>query len=238
VSQTLAGADPILSLKEIRKANSREGLNLAVWTGLVRPHRPEDHDALGLELMGTFHYEHLGYRLKEFVTQPAELEWSRMVLNGGSLLWEPAAGCYRDGRSRPLEEVAQGPFLLGSSHDLSHETLGGRFSPLFVYLPPIIYFRPAEQRLLLAALKGLSDEQIGEDFGISLSAVKKTWRSALDRASVALLQELPTDGMETKSRRGKERRRPLLAYLRGHMEELRPVLASVRRNGPRGGAEQ
>jgi hypothetical protein len=74
-------------------------------------------------------------------------------------------------------------------------------------------------------VRGLTDEQLGDELGISLSAVKKTWRSAYNRASQASLPELPlgaTDGAETK--RGREKKQPLLSYLRRQMEELRPVL--------------
>ena len=46
-----------------------------------------------------------------------------------------------------------------------------------------------------------------------------------ERASQASLAEVPlsaTDGRETK--RGREKKQPLLEYLRRHMEELRPAL--------------
>lgn len=77
---------------------------------------------------------------------------------------------------------------------------------------------------------GVTDEQLGDELGLSLSAVKKTWRSVYDRASKALLDEIPlgaTDDIETK--RGKEKKQHLLAYLRGHREELRPVLPREKR---------
>jgi hypothetical protein len=98
-------------------------------------------------------------------------------------------------------------------------------SSLFSYEPPRIYFRPAEQRMLLAALRGLSDEGLVGELGISQSAVKKTWRSAYHRVSQAALPELPlSTTVATETKRGKEKKQPLLEYLRRHMEELRPVL--------------
>lgn len=194
------------------------------WAGIVCPPRPEEDDTLSLELIRGFFSEHAGYRSKEFITQPSECEWSRRTLNAGALLWHSAERCYRDGRSHPLEELSKKPFLLGATRELASgkgAVLGTWLSSLFSYEPPRIYFRPAEQRLLEAALRGLTDEQLGDELGISLSAVKKTWRSAYHRASQALLPELPLSATRaTEARRGREKRQPLLEYLRRHMEEV------------------
>lgn len=97
------------------------GLNLVVWAGVLRPPRPEDHSALCLELMSAFVHEHAGYRLKEFITQLSEHEWTRMTLNMGALLWHAAEGCYRDGRSHSIEEFLRKPFLLGVTRELASE---------------------------------------------------------------------------------------------------------------------
>jgi hypothetical protein len=224
VRRALSNDGSILPPKAIREAYSRQGLNVAVWAGTVHPMRPE----YSLELMRAFAYQHTGYRLKELVTQPHEFELTRMTINAGTLLWHASEGCYRDGSSEPIEELSAKPFLLGATRALAFENgaiVGSWLSSLFSYEPPRIYFRPAEQRLLLAALRGLTDEDLADELGISLSAVKKTWRSVYRRASQASLPELPlsaTAAIETK--RGKEKKQPLLEYLRRHMEELRPIL--------------
>ncbi len=96
---------------------------------------------------------------------------------------------------------------------------------LFVYRPPQFGFRPSEQRLLLAALGGRSDEDIAETLEISLSAVKKSWRSIYDRVSTLSPGIIPDKvPEELTSERGKEKKQRLLAYLREHPEELRPAL--------------
>lgn len=228
VRRALLDDGSILTPKAIRKANSGEGLNLVAWAGIVCAPRPEEDDTLGLELIRSFFSQHAGYRAKELITQPSECEWSRRTLNTGAFLWQAAESCYHDARSQPFEKLFEKPFLLGATRELASgkgAVLGTWLSSLFCYEPPRIYFRPAEQRLLEAALRGLTDEQLGDELGISLSAVKKTWRSAYNRASQASLPELAlsaTGGAETK--RGREKKQPLLEYLRRHIEELRPAL--------------
>ena len=91
-----------------------------------------------------------------------------MLLNIGLSLWHASEACYRDGRSLQLAEWLQNPFLIGSTRELASgrsEGFGSWWSMLCSYSPPIIYFRPAEQRLLLAALMGLTDEQLTDELG-------------------------------------------------------------------------
>jgi hypothetical protein len=78
--------------------------------------------------------------------------------------------------------------------------------------------------LLLTALLGGTDEDLADELGISLSAVKKVWHSVYERVS-ALDPELvpPAPIEEGVPERGKMKKQCLLAYLRDHLEELRPV---------------
>jgi hypothetical protein len=62
--------------------------------------------------------------------------------------------------------------------------------------------------------------------GISLSTVKNVWRSIYSRSAAQPPVLFPKDAGWSK--RGKERRRRLLAYLREHPEELRPVSLKIR----------
>jgi len=230
VCRALANDGAILSPAGIRDANSADGLNVAVWAGVTRAAGPQQQSLLLLQVARVFTREHGGYRLKEIIVQPNEISVAHVVLNMGVLPWLPSEDCYWYGRVPRLEEWIQNPFIFGSTRELAYESFGTWLSMLFSYSPPRIYFRPAEQRLLLAALRGLTDEELSDELGISRSAVKKTWLMVYDRAAAALPGEWPdraVDDAETK--RGKEKKQHLLAYLRGHMEELRPVLPP--RNG-------
>ena len=75
----------------------------------------------------------------------------------------------------------------------------------------------------LRALLNESDSEIASAMTISLDAVKKTWRRAYDRVAVAAPSLLGKATAAASNRRGTEKRRHLLEYLRDHLEELRPT---------------
>jgi hypothetical protein len=124
-----------------------------------------------------------------------------------------------------LDPLLDTPSIIGGDRESANQAFGSWFSALFSPYKAHIYFRPAEQRLLLAALEGLTDEELAVELGISLSAVKKTWLMIHERTRCAWRQTLPqTRDDDANRRRGKERKQHLLSYLRGHMEELRPIM--------------
>jgi hypothetical protein len=67
---------------------------------------------------------------------------------------------------------------------------------------------------------------------ISLATVKKTWRSIYDRVAAFSPELIPgnlaDDGANT---RGKAKKQRLIAYIREHPEELRPVSRTALRKG-------
>jgi hypothetical protein len=79
---------------------------------------------------------------------------------------------------------------------------------------------------LTAALPGWrTDEELCRDLNTTVPAVKSTWRTIFTRAASRLpdVFEVTTQVDALSGQRGKERRRLLLAYLRDHPEELRPL---------------
>src|SRR2546429_6039975 len=52
-----------------------------------------------------------------------------------------------------------------------------------VYQAPRFGFSASEQRLLLKAFLGGTDEDLADELGVSLSAVKKAWQSIYERVS-------------------------------------------------------
>jgi hypothetical protein len=95
---------------------------------------------------------------------------------------------------------------------------------LFTYREPVLRFRNADQQLLSAALRGLTDEESARTMGLTLPAVKKRWASVFDHVARGKPELLPglEDGLDRQTR-GPQKRHYLLAYLREHPEELRPV---------------
>ncbi|HEY1865951.1 MAG TPA: hypothetical protein VGG55_02680, partial [Candidatus Acidoferrales bacterium] len=117
--------------------------------------------------------------------------------------------------------------IVGITRELEFERLGSWVGSLFDYHPPMFGFSPSEQRLLLCALDGEmgTDQELCEKLRISLTTVKKMWLSIYDRVAEGMPEWIPDHARADMGppERGKEKRRRLLAYLREHPEELRPV---------------
>ncbi len=214
---------PLLSDKQIKEANSRGGLNLAVWHGCVRV---EDMRLAEVykEVMTAFLTEHRGFLVKELVAHGETPEHLEGMRNTGGFLLKPD-GCYGDFEGKSSHDIISRPHVIGITRAMALKQHGSWVGSLFMYQPPRLGFSGSEQRLLLSALAGGTDEDLSGDLGVSLSTVKKTWRSAYDRVAACLPELIPSDSTsddETR-RRGKNKRQPLLAYLREHPEELRPV---------------
>ena len=81
--------------------------------------------------------------------------------------------------------------------------------------------------------QGGTDEELSGELGISLSTVKKTWRSIYDRVAACLPELIPSNSQPNgdASKRGRDKKQHLIAYLREHPEELRPVSRSLLRPG-------
>lgn len=223
----MRGDSPILGAKAIRKANSSEGLNSVAWAAALPPRHQQEMAPLQMELMNGFMQEHRGFLLKEVLSQPVELSMMEVVLNSGGHLWDPAQGCYTDTVNESIPELMRRPFALGADAISAARRLNWA-TTLFQYTKPNIYFRPSEQRLLLAALKGATDKDLSDELGVSYSFIKKTWLSIYNRAAKAVPGLRRTMSETTSNHRGKEKKQHVLSYLRDHPEELRPLALPTR----------
>jgi len=221
VSGLLGGDAPILSDAEVCRANTFEGLSVFSWPlGFHEEHllRPEFSNFL----MGSFIHELRGYNLKEYLGQAAEVEATRAILRSGAVLLTPS-GHYHELRTGKEHLLAK-PHLLVITRERALLQVGSWSSSLFIYSPPSIGFPRGERRLLEEALRGGSDEELAEELEISLSAVKKAWRSVYDRVGRSAIRVLPKDSDDSQyGERGKGKKHRLLTYIREHPEELRPI---------------
>lgn len=175
---------------------------------------PDTIEMLGVA-MNLFKQTHTGWRLAHL--------YQEGIGDQGAYL---ASMGFRDrtGRGDPAL-----PDLYGLSREEAARLLPG--SPVrdaFQFTPPRLGFSASERRLLRLAVTQLTDEQMGDELGISGHGIKKVWRSVHQRALDAMPQlfdEAVTATSESGTR-GPERRRTLLQYLRQHPEELRPYLAA------------
>ena len=226
--RVINGEAPVLTDKQVREANSSDGMNLLIWEGCARAGY-EAHGELPRYMMAAMIEVHQGYLWKEIIaTHPESPDRLRHTLSTGGCLWDPIAGCYTDVVCKDAEEIVGTPHVIGVTRDLERSRRGNWsgswVGALFDYHAPLLGFTRSEQRLLSAALSGATDEQLAGMLGVSTPTVKKMWVSVYNRVEESLSPSMPdlcrTD--ISAGGRGKEKRRGLLAYLRKHSEELRP----------------
>ena len=219
-----SGESPLLPLPQICRANSGPGLNVLIWNGHAQPFRGEVENFAVLEqLFEAFMNSHAGYQIREMIAE-AHGEEGRAMLTGGVRLLTDYAKYY-ESRGLPLPLSDQRPYLVAITREEALSEFGNRFMPLFLYALPRFFFRSGEQELLEHALLGGTNEQLARDLNITPSAVKKRWETIYQRVSAADPALLAGESAEkTGGGRGAEKKARLLAYLRRHREELRPLM--------------
>jgi hypothetical protein len=218
------GHSPLLSDKQVRAANCDGGLNITVWEGAQNVRDMHRIDVSN-SFFGTFIELHRGFLLKEIVGQGSTDETLAGLPRAGYLFISKVDGKYTETMDEPPRELIREPHVTGLSRELAPGVLGTWASTLFVYESPRFGFSPCEQRLLLAAQLGGTDEDLADELGISLSAIKKAWHSIYERVCAHDPELVPatTPCEEGVAERGKMKKQRLLAYLRDHPEELRPA---------------
>ena len=224
VRRVMAGEAPLLNDRQLQDANTSCGLRNYVWHGCTRLEdraRPEVHNSV----ITAFVEQHRGYFLSELLAQGEGEQQVEMILNTGGLLWSGTAGGYVVAPADSPKRLLSEPHILGLTREMALGQVGSWVGSLFIYQSPQFGLRPSEQRLLTTALEGGTDEELAEDLGISLSAVKKAWRTIYQRIAGSQPALLPDELTDERwgGKRGKEKKQRLIAYLREHPEELRPL---------------
>ncbi len=224
--RVLAGKSPVLEPDAVRRANSGPGLHLLVlhYAEVLPDPTPERLQSVRDKQVETFFFVHGGYRYAEMLVEHRPDRLRQFALEGGFRVRSEYGACYRS-HARPPGEC---PTLLGITREETLPHPGLHVARLFLYTPPRFYFKPREQALLWQALLDKTDEETAAALDVTVAAVKKRWVGIYDRVAdiaPALFPDLPETGPggRVREKRGQEKRRHLLRYLRGHPEELRPV---------------
>ena len=220
------GRSPLLDFDAIRKANSGAGLHLLIMHHGVLENSltPDEVSHARILLFDAFRAHHRGYRLKDFIDEVyGEAELERYTARGPKLLTDYEA-FFRSGAVSPAPP-GRHPYLIGATREEALAREGTYTFEVFSYVPPRFRFTPEEQELLHHALLGLTDSELGHALHAALATVKKRWASIYDRVASADHELLlgTAEGVSSEGRRGPEKRRRLLVYLRQHLEEMRPI---------------
>ena len=220
-----AGTLAVLDRDQVAFANAGTGVNVIIcYSGRRCDSLSSEHLlAIREKLAEAFRLAHSGYRLKELLCGPIGEEALHWAIDAGFRLRRDYSDYYQ-ARNVPAPESAKRPWLVGLTKEEALADYGSRASGLFVFTPPRFHFARCDQAILLHSLAGETDEEMAANLSISLWTVKKRWKTIYERVEDVDSALLPNscNGLAAESR-GPERRRHLLAYLRLHPEELRPL---------------
>lgn len=224
------GESPLLTLDEVRRANTGQGLDLAIFPVALGTLDWNDARAEQLRKLApqAFIRAQGGYRIRAIYYEVFTDEVAAYLQSGGYRLlhdFSSRAGTGfipQDSRPRMLRLTAQDlpPAAMSMASQM--------FNPPAARLGLTI----AEQRVVLRALDGASDRMIADALGLSTETVRSNWRSIYRRLDQVFAGIGSHAGTGDDTARGLEKRRVAIEYLRQNMHELRPTLATPPRRPP------
>ena len=217
-ASTHAGKSPLLDLDRIRSENSGSGLHLYIaYTGWCEPPLTVEEAYLVRTYMNQeFAKLAQGYNFREVLIEVVGDESLRRAISAGFYLRTDFAAHFET--APPPSHLH--PYLLSVTREEAMRVDGSLLAHTFAYSPPRFFFSLRDQELLLYAMTGSSDEEIAALLQRTPGNVKARWRTLYARVGDVMPHLLPA-GVEGV--RGREKRHLLLAYLRDHPEELRPL---------------
>ena len=211
----------VLTARQIADSRS-EGLTVAVILHNWFEDEPESSQKEIRQCLLTSFLDDLsGYHLSELIAEGFAERDGQWALNGGFRVRSTYEEWYAN-RAEPRPRR----MLVGITREEALEAESSLLSLMFRYQPPRFGFTASQRKFLAYAVQLKTDAEIADHFGVSLSAVKKSWAAIFEKVG----DLLPTDASETASDsfddragiRGAQKRHRLLSYLRNHPEEFRP----------------
>ena len=103
---------------------------------------------------------------------------------------------------------------------------GSSIGHIFNHHPPLFRLSPAQRRLLWLSLFDDNDDAQMQRLGVSAHGLKKLWRGIYERVEDQAPDFFGDIASDSDGKRGPEKRRQVLAYVRQRPEELRPWVAA------------
>lgn len=216
----LDGGQPLLTLDEIRRANRSGGLTMAVLPIPYGHWKWDDPTFVQLRKLApqAFLRQVGGYRLRAIYYEVFTDEIGDYLSAGGYRLLHDFTAHAGSGQFGP---DCRPRMLRLTPADLPPGAMS-MATQMFEPPAPRLGLTLAEQRVVLRALDGASDQVVAASLGLSPETIRSSWKSIYQRlaAVVPALVRATTPG--DNATRGAERRRAAIEYLRQNMHELRP----------------
>lgn len=222
IESLVTGKSALLSRKQVGQGNSGAGLDFIILYSVLRTDPiTGDPSVEHLNRMFAAVWQTLaGYRFRVILREAVgeanirHVEWQKVFRRVSD---------YGEFHSRnPGNSWGRDRVLFTMDESDASAVAGSLYHVLFQYREPVLRFRGAEQEILKAALGGLTDEELAIALRLKLTTVKKRWASILDRVR-AIKPDLVPGYDQDGEVRGRQKRHHLIAYLREHLEELRPM---------------
>ncbi len=201
-----SGCPIVLNRSEIARANASDGVDVLQLYGTLREGLSEEEQFEAVPLMWSKYVEYMrGHRVRGAMCEVRSTSERRFTRGSGTELI-------------PVCEADQ--FLSYATRSTVAAVPSSAGFGVFNYMAPVLRLRETDQDLLLAALSGLTDEELSSRLRLTQNAVKARWRSVLARTAAAKPELVAQD--DYREGRGSQKRHRVLAYVREHYEELRP----------------
>jgi hypothetical protein len=219
----------VLTKAELRAANTRGGLDLVILYGALRSGilTADEASEAHMLLSSSFIHAHTGYRINRLMVEAVDDPERSALL--ATHLWQIVSSFHEFHIANPENTWSRSRALALMTKKEVLAVPGSDALGLFHYREPVLRLRDTDQQLLTAALTDSTDVDISIRLGLSFPTVKKRWLSLFQRVA-GLRPDLIPDGTNLDGRgRGPQKRHRLLAYVRAHSEELRPIERDLRR---------
>jgi hypothetical protein len=210
IAGVASGESVVLSRTQIAAGNAGEGLDFVNMYGAWREGILNAKQLAEVQaVLGTSFVEHFsGYRFNRVLKE---------AIGQAQIAFALATGTYRlvaeFRKSERALAVVTPESVLTAPYSVA--------ARMYRYQEPVLHLRPAEQKLLGAALAGKTDAELSADLSLSIEAIKKRWMSIFGRID-EFKPEILSKGEEEYDGRGPQKRHRVVAYIRAHPEELRP----------------
>ncbi|TDP71116.1 hypothetical protein [Roseateles toxinivorans] len=160
-----------------------------------------------------------GYNLRAmyFENHPGAEPW---MLNTGYLRRPYAPGAGEGENGWPGGEPLL--YFRLTREESRHSAATSTLRQIFDHHPPLFRLSPTQRRLLWLSLFDDHDETLMQRLQVSIHGLKKLWRGIYERIEDQMPDFFGDGGGADDGKRGPEKRRQVLAYVRQRLEELRP----------------